>query len=413
MKKIKRGLFQQICDIENIYEADKQARKGKCNWGIKKHDKHPDEDNLKLQKQLLEHSYQTSEYSTFKIYEPKERIIFRLPYYPDRIVHWSIMLILEQVWTKLFIGHTYSCIKGRGIHQVVRHLKRDLKNYPEETKYCLKMDVRKFYPSINHDILKEIVRKKIADKDLLQLLDEIIDSTDGVPIGNYLSQFLANLYLTYFDHWILEELKPHFNLQGVSLKYYRYADDIVILSNSKEALHTILILIKMYLRHMLKLELKPNYQVFPVESRGIDFVGYKFYHTHILLRKRIKTNLKRVINKFNRGKITINQLEARLTAYAGWLKYCNSKHLLQKIEDETLLHFSNWKGKQILIGQVFGPIHVYDIIQGLKYYKVCYTKDKKSRVFKSKNKKLLEALLNARALEEQFQRACDRLCKPR
>jgi hypothetical protein len=88
------------------------------------------------------------------------------------------------------------------------------------------MDIKKFYPSITHSILKDIIRKKIKDKKLLFLLDEIIDSTDGVPIGNYLSQFFANLYLAYFDHWVKEELKAKY--------YYRYADDLVILSDSKE-----------------------------------------------------------------------------------------------------------------------------------------------------------------------------------
>lgn len=113
------------------------------------------------------------------------------------------------------------------------------------------MDIRKFYPSVNHDILKAIIRKKIKDDDLLWLLDEIIDSADGVPIGNYLSQFFANLYMAYFDHWVKEELKVKY--------YYRYADDIVLLSNSKDQLRNWLLAIKVYLTNMLKLKLKDNY----------------------------------------------------------------------------------------------------------------------------------------------------------
>lgn len=113
------------------------------------------------------------------------------------------------------------------------------------------MDIRKFYPSVNHDILKAIIRKKIKDNDLLWLLDEIIDSADGVPIGNYLSQFFANLYMAYFDHWVKEELKAKY--------YYRYADDIVLLSDSKDQLRNWLLAIKVYLTSMLKLKLKDNY----------------------------------------------------------------------------------------------------------------------------------------------------------
>lgn len=151
----------------------------------------------------------------------------------------------------------------------------------------MKLDVRKFYPSIDHDILYEILQKKIKDKKLLALLKEIIYSADGVPIGNYLSQFFANLYLAYFDHWVKEELKCKF--------YFRYTDDIVVLNDNKEFLRTVLLSMKLYLRNVLKLELKQNYQIFPVNSRGIDFVGYRFFHTHVLLRKSIKVRLFRLI----------------------------------------------------------------------------------------------------------------------
>lgn len=139
------------------------------------------------------------------------------------------------------------------------------------------MDIRKFYPSINHEILKSIVKKKIKDKSLLKLLFEIIDSADGVPIGNYLSQFFANLYMAYFDHWVKEELKVKY--------YYRYADDIVLLSDDKNQLRSWVLAIKVYLTNVLELKLKDNYQIYPVESRGIDFVGYVCYHDHTLLRK--------------------------------------------------------------------------------------------------------------------------------
>lgn len=110
-----------------------------------------------------------------------------MPYYPDRIAHHAIMNILEPVWMKQFISTTYSCIKGRGIHKCLKDLKYVLRKYPNKTTYCLKFDIKKFYPSINHRILKRIIRRKIKDKTLLKILDEIIDSANGVPIGNYLS----------------------------------------------------------------------------------------------------------------------------------------------------------------------------------------------------------------------------------
>lgn len=147
------------------------------------------------------------------------------------------------------------------------------------------MDITKFYPSIDHNILKSIISRKIKDTKVLEILYEIIDSVNGingiygkgVPIGNYLSQYFANLYLTGFDHWCKEELKCRY--------YYRYADDIVILGESKAHLRNVLVAIKLYLKHVLKLGVKGNYQIFPVESRGIDFVGYVFRHDYIRVRK--------------------------------------------------------------------------------------------------------------------------------
>jgi hypothetical protein len=211
------GLHDKLCTIENIEVADDNARKNKNKkYGINKHDKNRQYENEDLVDKLFNLKYKTSKYSLYKIYEPKERIIYRLPYYPDRIAHHAIMNVVKYIWTKSFIHNTYSCIEGRGIHLCASNLKRDLRKYPNETKYCLKLDIRKFYPSIPHDGLKECIRKKIKDKDFLMILDEIIDSTDnvrdvsskltnkigiGVPIGNYLSQYFANLFINYTKYF--------------------------------------------------------------------------------------------------------------------------------------------------------------------------------------------------------------------
>ena len=322
MKRI-NNLFDKICDYSNIEIADKKASKNKNkNPGVIRHNKIRQIDNLKLIEMLKNDTYKTSEYKTFTIYEPKERLIFRLPFYPDRIVHHAIMNILEPIWVNIFISNTYSCIKGRGIHKAVIDVKRALKDV-DNTPYCLKLDIRKFYPSINHDILKKIIRRKIKDRKLLNLLDGIIDSSEGVPIGNYLSQFFANLYLAYMDHWIKEVLKVKY--------YFRYADDIVILGSDKKTLHDIFHKIQNYLDCNLKLYIKDNYQIYPVDKRGIDFVGYRFYHTHVLLRKTIKTKCNRLINKLKQNKISNDTFNRRFCSYFGWLKFCNSKNFLSKL----------------------------------------------------------------------------------
>ena len=292
---------------------------------------------------------------------------------------------MEPIWTKIFIKHTYSCIKDRGIHNVAYDLRAALTEHPNETLYCLKMDVRKFYPSINHDILCEIIKRKVKDASLLVLLIGIIYSADGVPIGNYLSQFFANLYLAYFDHWVKEELKCKF--------YFRYADDIVILSSDKNFLRTVLIAIKMYLKEVLDLRLKPNYQIFPVDDRGIDFVGYRFYHTHVLLRKSIKIRLFRLVKKYQSGKIDRQELRRRMQSYFGWLKFCNSKNLLRKIQRETGLRFSNWDGKKSNISRFYNKyIHVVDMVSYSKCFRVNFVYNNKSYYFESKSRELFYSL---------------------
>lgn len=261
MKRI-GNIFDQVISLENLHLADEKARKGKVkSYGVRVHDKNRDANLLALHESLKNGTFKTSKYHIFTIYEPKERKIYRLPYYPDRILHHAIMNVLEPIWVSVFNKNTYSCIKNRGIHKCAKDVKQALKQDPDGTRYCLKIDVRKFYPSIDHEILKRVVRRKIKDGRLLALLDEIIDSTDGVPIGNYLSQYFANLFLAYFDHWLKEEKRVKY--------YWRYADDIVILAPNKDVLHGLLHEIRAYLRDNLNLAVKRNYQVFPVDSRGI------------------------------------------------------------------------------------------------------------------------------------------------
>lgn len=318
--KRKNNLYQEICSIKNLQLADKIARKGKLNQpGVIEFDKDPDGNILALHEMLKNKTYKTSPYTTFPIYEPKERIIFRLPYYPDRILHHAVMNILERIFVSTFTRDTYSCIKKRGIHAAAAAVKNALKDVAG-TGHCLKLDVKKFYPNVDHEILKLLLRRKIKDSDLLWLLDGIIESAEGLPIGNYLSQYFANFYLTYFDHWIKEEKKVRY--------YFRYADDIVILSDSKPCLHQVLYDISIYFRDKLKLTIKNNYQVFPVKDRGIDFVGYVFYHTHTLLRKSIKQNFAR---KVSRGRNPQS-----IASYKGWAKHCNSKHLVKKLLHEQV-----------------------------------------------------------------------------
>ena len=246
MKRI-GNLFNRIISYENLVRAEKKARLGKTKrYGVKKFDRNPYENLVRLQKALIEDTYRTSEYCVYTIIADrgnKEREIYRLPYYPDRIVHHAIMNVIEPYLVSRFTADTFNCL-----------------------------------------------------------------------IGNYISQFAANLNLTWFDRWIKQVLKIKY--------YYRYCDDIVILHPDKDYLRYCLQEIEKYLADNLKLKVKRNWQIFPVEARGIDFIGYVFYHDHTLLRKDIK---KKFIHKLSYK--SKNKRLTSLAAYWGWCKYGNCHNL--------------------------------------------------------------------------------------
>ena len=332
MKRI-GNLYDKIISLENLQLADEKACKGKLkSYGVKVHDRNREANLLALHEALKAGTYRTSEYSTFTIYEPKERIIFRLPYYPDRIVHHAVMNVLEPIWLSVFTADTYSCIKKRGIHAAAKKLRRVIDKDKQGCTYCLKIDIRKFYPSVNHDVLKSIVRRKLKDTRLLKLLDEIIDSAEGLPIGNYLSQYLANLMLTYFDHWVKEVKKVRY--------YFRYADDIVVLHSDKKVLRGLLAEFETYIAEETNLQVKDNKQIFPIgkdhrdrHGRGIDFLGFVFYLNETRLRKRIKQNLFRKCAQLLKRKnpIDAKDFKQAIASWWGWCKYSDSDYFINKL----------------------------------------------------------------------------------
>lgn len=313
------NLYEKIYSLENLRLADKIASRGKSKQpGVIEHRKNAESNILELHESLKKGTYKTSEYYCFILKEKKEREIHRLPYYPDRIVHHAIMNILEPILLDTFTSNTYSCIKKRGIHKALRDVGKALEDV-DNTVYCLKLDIKKFYPNIDNGILKLLLRKKFKDYKLLNLLDEIIDSRVGIPIGNLLSQWFANFYLTYFDHWIKEKVKVQY--------YFRYCDDLVILHKDKKYLHILRRLIDEYLAQHLKLEVKGNWQVFSIAIRGLDFVGYKSYHDYTRLRKSIKKSFVKMIIRRPR--------QASVNAYYGWLKHCDGRNLMNKYITNT------------------------------------------------------------------------------
>ena len=315
-------LYERICDPDNVMQAHLGARKGKSNyWEVREVDKAPHRYVASIVNMLENHLYRTSPYKVFRKWDSgKEREIYVLPYYPDRIVQWAVVRVLEPIWERTLIAQTYSSLKGRGIHQGLRHLQRALQDV-DGTKYCLKLDVRKFYPSIDHNILKRVVRRSIKDPEVLGLLDDTIDSVPdgrGVPIGNYLSQYFGNLYLSGLDHWLKEA-------RGVR-HYFRYCDDLVLLGPDKAELHQLRRDIDAYLRDELRLELKDNWQVFPTRVRGIDFLGYRSFGDYTLLRESTAQRMKAVMRGImERG--WDETARGQVASYRGWMQWCDASGL--------------------------------------------------------------------------------------
>ena len=390
-------LFSKICDMANLRTAYKNARKGK-GWYKEVIEVERDLDRFlnELRDSLLRHEYKTSPYKVFtKIEGNKEREIYKLPFYPDRICQWAILQVIEPFLLKNFTKDTYSAIPKRGAKPIIDALrghekvvKKDgkvvfrkwipsiLVSDPEGTAYCLKLDIRKYYPTIVHDVLKAKYRELFKDKELIWILDEIIDSIStcpateenieilqrlgvcvnliiddngrefiegvGIPIGNYVSQYDGNFNLSALDHWLKE-------VKGVKY-YFRYMDDMVIFGSSKEELHRLKIEIDAFLAENLKQVVKHNWQVFPSKVRGIDFVGYRFFGEYTLLRKSTCKTLKRKMLAFsakreNNVSPTFSEW-CSFNSYKGWLKHCDSYRLYQKYVQPNVEYMHNYYLKE-------------------------------------------------------------------
>lgn len=252
-------------------------------------------------------------------------MISALPFYPDRIIHWALILTTEHIFLRTFTTHTYAAIPNRGTHCALKAVKRALRD--PNAKYCLKIDAHHFFPSIRHDAMMEKIERRIKDKVILALFREVIYGYKdvGMPIGNLTSQYLANLYLSDVDHYMMEKYHCKW--------YFRYMDDIIILGWSKAWLHRV----KRKLDRLfadLGLIINPNWQVYPVQSRGVDFVGYRIFPEYTLLRARTK---KRMIRKMGDIKARLHSgMDATesdigcISAYIGILQWCDGYRLRAK-----------------------------------------------------------------------------------
>lgn len=400
MPKRQGYLLGDLCEWDNIVEGYNKSKHGKTyvHNMLKHKEFNPQSVLEKIQYDFLNGTYKTSDYTIKKIYEPKERIIFRLPYAPDRIAQHCIMNISEKFWTNKIPNTSFSCIKGRGVSGAYRYMKKCLKD-KENTKYCLKCDIKKFFPSISHKILKRVISRYWKDDEVLSIMYEIIDSTDNyvkqtgigkigynVPIGNYPSQYLANLIIALAFICLRKKYK--------SVKIIIYMDDICFLCGSKDVLHNI----KKDYQHILEqfeLSIKDDWQVFEVDKRGISFVGFVFYHDRILLRKNIVKSIYKLCWKYRYRQISKLQFKRSMASYYGWIKCADTKGLCERIYNITGIYYSNWKGVRTKISTLYDKdIRIYHIDKRNKYFVINAVFKNKSLEIVSTNKKLLKNLFS-------------------
>jgi len=321
-------LWDELVSWDNLILAYQNARRGKtsCQEVIEV-DEYPEHYIAKVRQILLQGEPVSTGYRKFMVFEPKPREIAKAAFFPDRIIHHAVMNVIQPIWDASFIPDVYSAIPGRGIHRAFRRVRQFLES-PNATRYCLQFDIEQFYPSVRHDTLMELLQKKIKCKPTLRVLREIVYSPGGgkgLPIGNYTSQYFANVYLNWFDWWVKQTLRVK--------RYVRYADDAVLFSDSKCLLHAWRKAIAVFLEKNLGLSLNRKTQVYPVDERGVDFVGYRMFRNYTLIRKASAIRFKRKVRAITRGHKdnSPGHLVSSVMSSVGWAEHADAYNLIRKV----------------------------------------------------------------------------------
>jgi RNA-directed DNA polymerase len=338
------NLWQPITRFENLLLAARKAQRGKrFRDNVLDFNDRLEQNLLLLQSQLQSHTYQPGTYRTFEIFEPKPRIISAAPY-PDRVVHHALCTIIAPLFERTFIHDSYANRLNYGTHRALRRFTYFCRTQP----YILQCDIRKYFPSIDHAVLKALIRRKIKCPQTLWLIDLIIDNSQhedsepvyfpgddlltpldrprGLPIGNLTSQFFANVYLNGFDHFVTENLKP--------AQYLRYVDDFSLFSGERSVLTESRIAIEAYL-DTLRLKLHPaKSQLFETQY-GASFVGFRILSHRIRVRndnlRRARVRFKRLRRAQAQGHEIASRIERSRQSWLAHLEHGDTWRLRQKI----------------------------------------------------------------------------------
>ena len=291
------------------------------------------ENNLfHIHQELRSKAYQHSHYITFNVCDPKLRKIHKATV-GDRILHHAIFRILYSVFDKSFIFDSYSCRVNKGTHRAVNRLEKFCGKASKNNSkniFALKCDIKKFFDSVDQEILLELIREKIQDKNAIWLIEKIIRSfPKGLPLGNVTSQLFANIYLNELDQFVKHKFRMRY--------YLRYCDDFIILSDSENYLRGLIPEINNFLQGKLKLKLHPDKIIIRKHRRGIDFLGYVVLPHHRVLRTKTKKRILRKLQKrkqeLENNSISEESFNQSLQSYLGILKHCDGWKIKKKIKN--------------------------------------------------------------------------------
>jgi retron-type reverse transcriptase len=343
MKRI-GNLWDEVIEFENLLAATKTAQRGKrFRDNVLAFNYNLETELLKLKTQLINKTYCPGKYRTFEIVEPKRRLISAAPY-RDRVVHHALCNIITPIFERTFIADSYANRLGFGTHRALRRFT----DFARSSRYVLQCDIRKYFPSVDHEILKDLLHRKLKCPDTLWLVNKIIDNSNeqepmnehfpgdelltplqrrrGIPVGNLTSQFCANVYLNGFDHYIKERLKVK--------KYIRYVDDFALFSDDWEFLAEARLALEEYLAN-LRLKIHPiKSQLFETKE-GANFLGFRILPDRIRVRtenlRRAKQRLRQMQVEYAEGELELSQITQSLQSWAAHLKHGDTWQLQQQI----------------------------------------------------------------------------------
>jgi Retron-type reverse transcriptase len=325
--------YSQLISIENLFQAWSEFRVGKRKRADVQAFERNIEDNLfSLYHDVKKQTYQHGEYQSFYVHDPKRRHIHKAQV-SDRVIHHLLYIYLYSLFDKIFIYDSYSCRIDKGTHRAVKRLekfsRKVSRNYTTDC-WALKCDIKKFFASVDHEILLGLLRRKVADPDILWLLEQVIASFSsdqgvgkGIPLGNLTSQIFANIYMSELDQFVKHELR---------IKYYlRYADDFILLSKNKSSLYPCIDAFLQFLQSKLKLELHPKKIILRRLEWGIDFLGYIVLPHYILPITKTKRRLFKKLQE----KINSDNFNQSLQSYLGYLGNADSFKLTEQLRNQV------------------------------------------------------------------------------